>query len=155
MITMIIGNAGSGKSYYLKKICNNDLLLENTYRDNYYKYLISNLNKKRILIDDMIDYLTASEVKDFLGLVNANNIDLVITSTNCEIMLMVDKIIVIHNHNILIEGTAREILKETRLFNNLGIKLPFVVQLSNELKDYSMIGNICYNNISLMEELWK
>ena len=53
------------------------------------------------------------------------------------------------------EGTANNVMKETKSLIKLGLEIPFVISLSNKLKDLRLIKKD-YNKLEdLVNEVWK
>ena len=61
----------------------------------------------------------------------------------------------LNNYQIIKEGTKEEILEDEELLNNAHIEVPFMVDLSNKLKMYSLINKTYYDMEELVDSLWK
>ena len=48
-----------------------------------------------------------------------------------------------------------ELFKQTDIFNNCNLKLPFMVDLSNRLEYYNLIDKIITDKNELVDEIWK
>ena len=158
--TCIIGNAMSGKTTlgrYLSNKLGNALFVENKAVNNYFLYLEESLNLdyKYFIIDDVITYLNIKEKKALIDIANKNNKIIINLTTDSNDLLLFPYLLVINNYEIVMEGNSKEIIKEEKIFSNIGIKLPFIFQLSKELKDYNVISDYAYSSEELINLLWK
>ena len=62
--------------------------------------------------------------------------------------------IVFMNDKVAISGSTKAVLNEDKLLKRLGYRLPFSIDLSNQLKLYGMLANTCYSIGELEGELW-
>ena len=159
MPVCIIGNASSGKTTlgnYLNSILDDAILIENCYSENYFNYLEKTLNEhyKYFIIDDLFTYVTVSERKVLYDFAKKHNKIIINLSTDSKDLLLFPYTIVINNHEVIMEGLSKDVLKEEKIFTNIGIKLPFAFQLSKELKDYGVISKYAYSNEELIDLLW-
>ena len=154
---LIIGNAMSGKTTlgkYLAKSLN-ATFIENINTDNYYEYILNNLKGNYVIIDDMFTCLTLEQRNIVIDTALKNNIKIINISTDSKDLLLFPYVIVINEYKILMEGLKENVLNEDRILSHLGIELPFVYQLSRELKDYNCIDKACFSNKELVDLLWK
>ena len=80
----------------------------------------------------------------------------VIFSTNhSDDVLYSDRMIVLHNGGIAIEGSTSSVLKKDSLLLKLGIELPFMVDLSLKLKFYEVLSKVYLDEEELVNTLWK
>ncbi len=76
-------------------------------------------------------------------------------TTDIEESLISNRIIVLGEDKILIEGETLGVLNEERIMKRLGYGLPFRILLSKYLKDYGLIDKYYLDNKSLGGALWK
>ena len=155
---LIIGNAMSGKTTFgkhLAKTLDGACFVENINTDNYYEYILGNLTGKYVIIDDMFTHLTVEQRNAVLDIASKKDIIIINISTDSKDLLLFPYIIVINEYNVLMEGLKENVLNEDRILSHLGIELPFVYQLSRELKDYNCIDKACFSNKELVDLLWK
>lgn len=158
--TSIIGNAMSGKTTlgrYLSNKLDNALFVENKYVKNYFSYLeeLFSLDYKYYIIDDIFTYLNLKERLAIIDTANKKNKIIINLTTDSKDILLFPYLMVINNYNIVMEGNNKAIIKEEKMFSNIGIKLPFIFQLSKELKDYNVIDSYAYSSEELINLLWK
>ena len=53
------------------------------------------------------------------------------------------------------EGKKEAVLQEEKILKKLGFSLPFIVELSKGLKYYQVVDKIYFNNVELVNDLWK
>ena len=68
--------------------------------------------------------------------------------------LISDQVVII-DKKVLLKGNKEKIYKEEETLNNLGYKLPFMVELSNRLKFYNLIDETIYDMQKMVDTLWK
>lgn len=116
-------------------------------------YLI--MKPKYIALDDILIELDEEFVNKFLMYLQTNGIYLINVTTDMEELLYTEYVICLYNHKIAFEGPLKQIVMEEKLFKRLGFSLPFIVDLSIQLKWYGMINEIYFNDQQLMEAIWK
>ena len=75
--------------------------------------------------------------------------------TNIEECLLGDRIIIIKEEKVVIDGNTISVLNEEKLLKRLGLGLPFYIELSKYLKDYNLIKNYYIDSESLVNAIWK
>ena len=158
--TCIIGNAMSGKTTlgkYLSEKLDKALFVENKIVNNSFEYLVElfNLEYQYYIIDDIFTYLNIKERLAIINMAKDKNKIIIDLTTDSKDTLLFPYLMVINNYEIIMEGNNKDILKEEKIFSNIGIKLPFIVQLSKELKDYNVISDYAYSSEELINLLWK
>lgn len=97
------------------------------------------MNSKCIVLDEataMLDPKGRSEVMDTVLRLNKEKGITVIAITHyMDEALMADKIFVMGEGEIKLSGTPREVFKETKLLKELGLRLPEICQLAEELRE--------------------
>lgn len=113
------------------------------------------IEPKLIVIDNLLSYLSPEKCDLLLKYIRTNKINLINLTTNPEHLLISDEIIVLNNFKAVISGTTKEILGGNSILPYMGLKLPFIVDLSNNLILYSLIDEIYYDYRKLVDKLWK
>lgn len=128
---------------------------------NDYKIIDFNFNNedllkyKNIIFYNILNSLNDNKIKELYEFLTNNNINFINITNNIN-QILLTKYLIIYNDNIIIkEGLTKELLKDDKLFTNLGFDLPFIIRLSIFLKDYNLINDICYDKESLIGILWK
>ena len=110
---------------------------------------------KKVLFFNILNNLSSSELEKLFGYLKDSNIKFINITNNMELCLYTSYLIIYNEKDILIEGTTMEVLKEDKLLKRIGLKLPFMVELSLLLKDYGLIKDIYLDKESLVNILWK
>ena len=119
---------------------------------------ISLLRKPSILlIDDLNSYLDRKTIKEVLKTLNKykDKITIIYTTINLEDTIDTDHLYIISDRKIALEGEPLEVLQRDNIINKIGLKLPFMVDLSVKLKDYELINSIELEPIRMVNKLWK
>ena len=113
---------------------------------------------KVLLIDDLTPYFTTEEVKkiiDFLNImINKYDMTVIINSLRLEDVIETDRIVIISNSRIILEGNPIEVLQRDNILNKAGIKVPFMIDLSVKLKDYNLIDEVELDMNRMANKLW-
>ena len=112
-----------------------------------------------LLIDNILNSLDSyykNKVIQYLEEFKTRENNIVILVTNDpEDLKLSDNIMILNNGELVETGNNREILQKENIFIKNGLKLPFIIDLSNKLKDYGLVENLVYDNESLVDEIWK
>ncbi len=151
-IICIIGPCASGKSIAL-----NDLYKNFKEDAIFIKNKNFNLNKNKsiIFLDDDLWDLNKEQKDKFFNHILSNNLKLVYTTTNPEDILYSDYLYILDNCKILINGKTLKVLENEKIIKRLGLKNPFIIDLSIQLKHYNLIDKLFKNERELVEALWK
>lgn len=66
-----------------------------------------------------------------------------------------DNIILMQDGSIIAQGTKEEIYQYEKLFRELDLELPFMVDLSIKLKYYGLVDKIIYSMNEMVDVIWK
>ncbi len=106
-------------------------------------------------VDDILQSFKTQEKVELLTLLQAFHITLFYVTSNIEDTLLFPYCIVMGKNGILMEGKTVNVLKQEKIMHKLGFSLPFIIDLSLQLKSYEMINDIFLNEQELIEQLWK
>ena len=109
---------------------------------------------KQLVFNETLYNLKKFERRSIYELLRKQNIRYINITSNIEDAIYCDYIIVFDNENIVVEGLRDGVLKEEKLLKRLGFGLPFVVDLSTQLKAYGVINKEYYDVDSLAGDLW-
>lgn len=108
-----------------------------------------------LVIDDLLTYLDKEKRNVIFDYARKNNILIIAYSETIEDDYFFDGyMIVFMNDKVAISGSTKAVLNEDKLLKRLGYRLPFSIDLSNQLKLYGMLANTCYSIGELEGELW-
>ena len=148
------------KSLNLKKILKNKFT-EMTTREIILCQLSLILLKrpKIILIDELSSYMDYKDVIKIIKFLKEyqrkRNITIIYTTVNLEEIIDFDYLYIINNGQLLIEGKPLEVLQNDNLLNRIGLKIPFMIDLSVKLKDYELLSDIEITPEGMVDRLWK
>lgn len=131
---------------------------ELSIEESYYLKIILKVFKadKYIVIDNFLTYLNKSMKEDILNFVTENKISIISYSQTIEDDYFFDGYITAClEDKVAISGPAKIVLKEDKIIKRLGYKLPFSVDLSNQLRLFNLVDKTCFNIDELVGELWK
>lgn len=117
------------------------------------RYLI--IDPSFIAIDSIFSSLTSEYKEKIIDFIKENHITLLNVTTDLDDTLYGNKIYVIENFVLILEGNTLSVLKTDTLLKRLGFKLPLAVDLSIELNHYEVLNKIYTNKDKLVNALWK
>ena len=111
-------------------------------------------NSKQLVFNETWYGLRKYERRSILDLLRKQNIRYINITSNIEDAIYCDYLVVFDNDNIVIEGPRNSVLKEEKLLKRLGFGLPFIVDLSTQLKAYGVVNSEYYDIDALAGDLW-
>lgn len=106
-------------------------------------------------IDNIFSTLSYKRKQQIINYIKENNITLLNVSANLEDALFGNKLFVLENFVLILEGTTTSVLKADTLLKRLGFRLPLVADLSIELIHYDLIDKIYTDREKLVNKIWK
>ena len=162
--------------YYIKKIYGSDIVNRriNDFKD-YFKLNmeenITNLNVEDkmyvkilslliikpslICIDDVFTYLNSNMKQRILNYIKDNKITLISVCSDMEELIIYDKILVMNKGSKEYFDSKEVILSNEKIFNDLGLSLPFIYDINNLLINYELINDRHLVLKDLVGILWK
>ena len=120
--------------------------------------LIALIKRPKILLLDDIGYYLNNDEKEkvfnFLNTYKENSI-IINTTINLEDSLYSDYLYIINDKKIALEGLPIQVLEKDNVINKIGLKLPFMIDLSVKLRDYNLVEDIELDKDRMVETLWK
>lgn len=108
-----------------------------------------------LLLDDISLYFNNKEKKDIFLFLRKQKITIVYTTLSLEDALYSDYLYIISDKKVALEGNPLYILQKDNIINKIGLKLPFMIDLSVKLKDYELIDKQILEPKEMVDELWK
>ena len=130
------------------KIINDDLTFDSI------KEIIRGSDFEKIIFNETLRRFSLDEISELLLLLQEKNICFINITSNIEETLFSDYTYVLDKNKVIMEGNTHDILKEEKLLKRFGFGLPFVVDLSTQLKYYKLLDQIYYDMDSLVSKLW-
>lgn len=122
----------------------------------YLKIITRIINNHSIIIfDDALSYLNENQKRKVISYLIKNDMIYVNITSNIEDVIFNNYLIVLTNSGVAIEGGAISVLSEEKLLKRLGFNLPFVFDLSLQLKSYGVIDKTYLSIDGLVNDLWK
>lgn len=115
---------------------------------------------KLLLLDDPGLYLSLLEKEEFMGIleqVRSTGITIVLsTSSLDEVIYTINSTLyVLDKGEVVSSGEMLEVLSDDSLLNKVGLKLPFMIDLSVKLKYYNLVSKINMSPLGMVDSLWK
>lgn len=112
-----------------------------------------------LIIDEVIDMLDNKD-KDIIYrlLKKYQRIykkTILVISNNADGIIYAKRILILNKGVICFDGSVKDVDKNDNIFNELSIKLPFVVDLSIKLKLYNLIDEIYIDEKRMIKDIWK
>lgn len=117
------------------------------------RYLI--IKPSFIAIDNLTTELSHIDQKKLFDFIKKNKMTLLNVTNDLELSLFGNKLYVLENFVLILEGGTLSVLKTDTLLKRLGFKLPFAVELSIELNHYDVLNKIYTDKEKLVNVLWK
>lgn len=113
------------------------------------------LKPSYLAIDNLLTDLYPRTKVLLLNYLNSNNILLINVTSDMEEVLYTDYVLCLYDGISAIDGKTLDVLGNERILKRLGFSLPFMVDLSLQLKDYGLIDKVYLNKESMVKDLWK
>lgn len=118
------------------------------------------INKpKAIILDECMHQLNVDDHEIVMHAIQKYHEDyhttVILITNNLEDTLISDRIIVLDKGNILLDDTPEKVYARDKELSLIGLKVPFVIELSNNLKLYNLIDKTYYQEDELVDALWK
>ena len=116
------------------------------------------MNVKILILDDALSMINPYEKKEILSILktlhDTTDITLITVTSDLEEVLYSDHLVVMNYGVKVIEGNTLDVLKLEKIFIDLEMKLPFMVDFSLKLKDYSLVDDVILDMKELVNRLW-
>lgn len=112
-----------------------------------------------LIIDEILDMLDSKDKNIMYKLLKKYQKKckktILIVSNNADGIVYARRIIVLNKGTFLFDGTIKDIENSDNVFNELSIKLPFIIDLSIKLKLYNLIDKIYIDEKRMIKDIWK
>ncbi len=126
---------------------------EETYMIKILRYLI--IKPEFLAIDTILPCVGQENAKKIFEYIKKHKITLLNVTNDLDEALYGNKLFVLENFVLILEGSTLSVLKTDTLLKRLGFRLPLVVDLSIELIHYDVLKKIYTDNEKLVNALWK
>jgi len=112
-----------------------------------------------IILDESLSMLDQNDRKEVLLLLKRlqteKGLTIICVTHDMEETLFADEIIVINNGKVAVHDDKYEVYKKDNLLNEVGLKLPFMVDMSYKFMYYKMLNEVVLTPKELVDKLWK
>lgn len=130
-----------------------ELSYEEKYLIKILRYLI--IKPRFIAIDNILSVLDKHYKKSIFTFIKKNKITLLNVTTDLEDSLYGNKIFILENFVLILEGPTLKVLQSDNLLKRFGFRLPLPIDLSIELNHYELLNKIYTDSEKLVGALWK
>ena len=113
------------------------------------------INPRVIGIDDMLTYLDNKDKLKIVKYSKENKISILNVTSNSEELLLGTKIVVLDNFHAVMYDDTLEVLSNDKVLSKIGMNMPFIAELSNNLNYYDLLKEKYFDINSLIGKLWK
>ncbi len=106
-------------------------------------------------IDNLFPYLTKEHIELIIKYVKKKKISLINVINDGEYLEYTNEVIVLNEGKCALNTNVKDLLSGNSILPYIGIKLPFAVELSNNLMLYGILDKVLFDNESLEVKLWK
>lgn len=110
---------------------------------------------KVLIINEVYDYLLKDDVIKILDILKGLSITIINFSTILDYVNYDDYVYILDNHQIVYQKEAAKILNESDLLARIGLKIPFMRNLSNKFKEIGLIDKNYDNLEDMVNVIWK
>lgn len=114
---------------------------------------------KLLVIDQTIDNLNEKEKQKIIKIlqkkVKNKELTVVYMTNNSNDSLFSDNIIILGEKKVLVSGKKATIYKNEKNFENAGLELPFIIDLSKKLQFYNLTNKNYQSAEKMVKDLWK
>ena len=113
---------------------------------------------KILILDDAFNNMN-NETKNFmlekLSILNKDGLTILNITSNLDTIYDSNQVYLLNNFKLENLGSVLETFEEDNYLRQIGLEIPFIIDLSIKLKFYGLIDKIYFNLEELEEDLWK
>ena len=113
------------------------------------------VNPLFLAIDEIFSLLEESDKEKLINYVRDNKITLLNVVNNLNDTLYGDKIYILENFVLVMEGDTITVLKTDNILKRMGFAIPPSIDLSTQLIHYNVLDKIYTSKEKLVNALWK
>ena len=131
----------------------NGLPIQKRYLIKILRYAI--INPLFLAIDEIFSLLSNSDKEILINYFRDNNITALMVVNNLNDTLFSDKIYLLENFVLVMEGDTLSVLKTDNILKRMGFSIPASIDLSTQLIHYKVLDKIYTSKEKLVNALWK
>lgn len=112
-------------------------------------------NKDLLIFYDVLTYLNKETKDKVIKYIKREGKTFINVTSNEEEFIINEYMIVLNNKMVALEGPCYLVIEQEKLLKRLGFSLPFIIDISLQLRDYGLVNNIYSDYESLVGDLWK
>jgi energy-coupling factor transport system ATP-binding protein len=115
-------------------------------------------NPKLLMLDEalcMLDDMYVDTIIKYLKKLHKSGMTIVNITHDMDETVYGDRIVVINSGKKVIDGNTMAVYREEKILNRIGLRLPFMIDLSYKLKFYGLIEDDYTDMKDLVNTLWK
>lgn len=114
---------------------------------------------KVLIIDNALSMINSKDKEMIIKVIKRykkdNNMTIINFTYDLEESFGSNRLVVINNGKIILDGKPKEIMENDTMLNRTGIEIPFIVDLSSKLKLYGLIDDLYFDDEKLVNDIWK
>lgn len=116
------------------------------------------INPKILILDEaleMLDYKQKDKVLKLINKMKKRGMTVINITQYVDDSLLGDDVLVMDSGKVKLIGSKEEVFNEYKVFEELKLELPFLVDLSIKLKYYDLVDKIYFDMEELVDVIWK
>ncbi|KHF38997.1 energy-coupling factor transporter ATPase [Halalkalibacter okhensis] len=103
----------------------------------------------------MLDPIGRKEVMDTISMLHQRGVTIISITHDMDEAVLASRLLLFHEGKLALEGRPEEVFSQKERLLELGLSLPFAVDLQHELKEQGIaLGKTCLSESELIHELW-
>lgn len=112
-----------------------------------------------LLLDDPCSNMNKKQTKNIMDILKQlqkkEKMTIVVATGNLDETIFGDYLYVLKQGKIILEGKPISVLQEEKILLRLGLKIPFMIDLSLKLKFYDLLDDVVLDLDKMVNQLWK
>lgn len=117
------------------------------------------LEPRILVLDEALMMIDINEREKLFKVLKEYNmkkrITIVSFTHNLDESIYSDRLVVLNNGKILVDGSFPRVFDEERIMRKIGLEVPFTVELSQKLRVYGLVDDVCLELERLVNNVWK
>jgi energy-coupling factor transport system ATP-binding protein len=114
------------------------------------------INEPKILIlDEALNKIDYDKKNSIYKILKELDITIINITHDMNETVLSDEIVILDNGKLIMHDKKELVLKEEKLFNKLGLEVPFMAALSIKLGYYDLVDEIVFDMEEMVDKLWK
>ncbi len=110
-------------------------------------------NPDLIILDDALCFISTYNKDKIFNYLKKTKITIMNFTNDTEECLYSHNVVII-NKQVVLNKSLKKALQEEKIFQNNNLQLPFIAELANKLKYYSLLDEITLRKEEMVEQIW-